>query len=1045
MSKLIIDGREISIDDQLRDLDRSDCEDDLYTFLKNAWKYIDSSDFTDGWPIQAVADHLQSVADGDIKRLIINIPPRCAKSSLTSVAFPAWVWAQPWSGHTSGPGIQFLHASYAQQLSLRDSVKCRRLIESPWYQSMWGDRFSLTSDQNTKTRFDNNKGGSRLSTSVGSALTGEGGNIIVVDDPNAAQEAFSEASIYNTIEWWDSALSTRLNDPKHGSFVVIQQRLSEEDLTGHILSKDMGEWTHLCYDFKTEILTNSGWVKFPDLTDDAIVLGVNPETMVAQWEKPTRFVREKYVGDMISYKSQTADLMVTPDHRMVYADVNDVKNGQASHFRVRAADQLPKDFYLPQTVVWPKSHEYTLMFGGRRWTAMAFAEFMGWYLSEGCSSAKHRSVRIIQNTNGRHVEELDRVMKAIPFHVGKYKHGGKTSVWQIRDKQLSADLAVFGTSLKKHAPTLLKELSPECLQAFLIAYARGDGHFAVKNPTKITIGTGSRQMADDLHECAVKAGWASSLSLRLDPGGNEFNGYIRPASKVYKLYIRASKAEGSDRKFGSQIKARHTTRVPYDGLVYCVSVPSTAVVVRRNGRVSVSGNCLPMRYEWRRHSYSSLGWHDPRGLDEDGEPLIEVSEDGERIPINIDAEIELDKREGTLLWPERFGEREVSILERQLGPWASAGQLQQRPEPKGGGIIKSDWWQPWDATNYPNMDMIIACVDTAYTKKTENDPSAMTVWGIFSQDVSVQAPNHAGGRHGGLISYERPYTETNPRVMLMYAWQGRYELHDLVNKVSETCKKMKVDTLLIENKAAGHSVAQEIKRMYGFERFSVQMFDPKSQDKLARLYSIQHLFAEGLVYAPNKAWAEMVIQQVGQFPKGKHDDLCLVGNTRILMADGTEKLLQEVVVGDIVRTPKGTQRVSASSLTGIKPIWRLDYSGGSIEGTAFHPVFANGEWREIASLSLHDVLAALDVGLGACVVEAVKFTHIMQPVYNLTVEGEGCYYANGILVHNCDTVSMAMRHLRDTGVILRPTEWQAELEDSLQFKGVNKNAPLYPA
>jgi predicted phage terminase large subunit-like protein len=880
MSKLIIDGREISIDDQLRDLDRSDCEDDLYTFLKNAWKYIDSSDFTDGWPIQAVADHLQSVADGDIKRLIINIPPRCAKSSLTSVAFPAWVWAQPWSGHTSGPGIQFLHASYAQQLSLRDSVKCRRLIESPWYQSMWGDRFSLTSDQNTKTRFDNNKGGSRLSTSVGSALTGEGGNIIVVDDPNAAQEAFSEASIYNTIEWWDSALSTRLNDPKHGSFVVIQQRLSEEDLTGHILSKDMGEWTHLC---------------------------------------------------------------------------------------------------------------------------------------------------------------------------------------------------------------------------------------------------------------------------------------------------------------------------------------------------------LPMRYEWRRHSYSSLGWHDPRGLDEDGEPLIEVSEDGERIPINIDAEIELDKREGTLLWPERFGEREVAILERQLGPWASAGQLQQRPEPKGGGIIKSDWWQPWDATNYPNMDMIIACVDTAYTKKTENDPSAMTVWGIFSQDVSVQAPNHAGGRHGGLISYERPYTETNPRVMLMYAWQGRYELHDLVNKVSETCKKMKVDTLLIENKAAGHSVAQEIKRMYGFERFSVQMFDPKSQDKLARLYSIQHLFAEGLVYAPNKAWAEMVIQQVGQFPKGKHDDLCLVGNTRILMADGTEKLLQEVVVGDIVRTPKGTQRVSASSLTGIKPIWRLDYSGGSIEGTAFHPVFANGEWKELAFLCPSDTLTSYQsdevtswlskaktkllwklspstvagttaiqiqatqriVGtllgqahaciatygsfitgkfqrvfksttlittpvtmtsqtlsachpssigvnttwttwlggspssslpiwqkfkslqrigtvvkkgvngivktpthhfglperlnhtakaitrgfvsgavralkLGAlkslcaqrpvskenpdtCVVEAVKFTHTMQPVYNMTVEGEGCYYANGILVHNCDTVSMAMRHLRDTGVILRPTEWQAELEDSLQFKGVNKNAPLYPA
>ena len=214
--------------------------------FRSAWRYIDSSPFTPGWPIEAVAEHLQAVADGDIKRLIINIPPRCAKSTLTSVAFPAWTWCQPWTSPTSGPGVQFLHASYAQQLSLRDSVKCRRLIESPWYQSLWGDRFKLTSDQNTKTRFDNDRNGSRLSTSVGSALTGEGGSIIVVDDPNAAQEAHSEATIASTIEWWDSALSTRLNDPKTGAFVVIQQRLSEEDLTGHIMSKDEGEWTHLC-------------------------------------------------------------------------------------------------------------------------------------------------------------------------------------------------------------------------------------------------------------------------------------------------------------------------------------------------------------------------------------------------------------------------------------------------------------------------------------------------------------------------------------------------------------------------------------------------------------------------------------------------------------------------------------------------------------------------------------------------------------------------------------------------------------------------------
>ena len=263
MTTLNFNGQKINIEATLRDIDRADCEDSLYTFLRSGWRYISAAPFVDGWPIEAVAEHLQAVVDGDIRRLIINIPPRCAKSSLTSVALPAWTWAQKTISPTSGPGVQFLHASYAQQLSLRDSVACRRLIESQWYQSMWKDRFRLVSDQNTKTRFDNDKRGSRLSTSVGSALTGEGGSVIIVDDPNAAQEAFSDATITSTIEWWDNALSTRLNDPKTGAYIVIQQRLSEEDLTGHILSKDIGDWTHLClpmrYEPERSFVTSIGW------------------------------------------------------------------------------------------------------------------------------------------------------------------------------------------------------------------------------------------------------------------------------------------------------------------------------------------------------------------------------------------------------------------------------------------------------------------------------------------------------------------------------------------------------------------------------------------------------------------------------------------------------------------------------------------------------------------------------------------------------------------------------------------------------------------
>lgn len=491
------DGKPIDALAQLRAFDRVDCEDNLYLFLRGAWKHIDPAPWMDGWCVEAMAEHLQAVVDGDIKRLLINIPPRCSKSSLVSVAFPAWCWAQPDSSPTSGPGVRFLHASYGYSLSERDSGNCRLLIRSPWYQAHWGDRFKLLDDRNTLSRFRNSCGGERLITSIGGRTTGEGGDIIIADDPNAANEAFSEATIRTTIDWWDQTMSTRLNDAKTGAYIVIQQRLAEDDLTGHIISKDRGEWCHLM---------------------------------------------------------------------------------------------------------------------------------------------------------------------------------------------------------------------------------------------------------------------------------------------------------------------------------------------------------LPMRYEADRAVKTMIGWTDPR------------------------------VEEGALLWPDRFGEDEVKALEQSMGPFISAGQLQQRPEPKGGGVIKREWWKLWEGGAYPPMDYILAYLDTAYTIKTVNDYSAMTIWGVFSTDPKAVAARVIGP-DGRPTYIDRAYDEGAPKLMLMYAWQERLELHQLVEKVAKVGKQMRIDKLMIENKAAGHSVAQELRRLYGHEDWGVQLHDPGSQDKLARLYSVQHLFAEGMIHAPDMTWAEMVISQVGQFPNGKHDDL----------------------------------------------------------------------------------------------------------------------------------------------------------------------------
>lgn len=470
-----------------RELDRLDYERSLVSFLRAGWKYIDPKPFVPGWHLDAVCDHLEAVTHGQIRRLLINIPPRLTKSLSVSVAWPAWAWGQRKTSPVSGPATQFLTTSYAAPLSIRDSTRCRRLIQSPWYQELWGNRYQLTGDQNAKQRFDNDRGGYRLATSVGGTLTGEGGDIIIVDDPHNTVEIESEAVIEATTMWWDEALSTRLNDPDKGAYVVIMQRLSEVDISGHILSTEADQWTHLC---------------------------------------------------------------------------------------------------------------------------------------------------------------------------------------------------------------------------------------------------------------------------------------------------------------------------------------------------------LPMEYEPRRHCVTMLPWEDPR------------------------------TEEGDLLAPERYTPESLAVLKRKLGPFGVAGQLQQSPVPRGGGIIKSDWWQLWppegeqfdnlnrplSPLHYPEMQFIIASLDTALTEKEESDYSALTIWGLWYNSMDM------------------------PQLMLMDAWAEHLEFHQLVTKVLNVCVKRKVDRLVVEGKNNGFSVVQEIQRLMVGHEFTT-FAEPVKGDKVARAHACVALFAGSQIWCPERKWAQAVIDQCASFPKGQNDDL----------------------------------------------------------------------------------------------------------------------------------------------------------------------------
>lgn len=221
----------------IHQVDKERAERDLIRFLSLAWPIIEpSTQYVHNWHIDLLAEYLTAVSVGQIRRLIINIPPRYMKSILTSVMWPCWTW-------TIRPHLRWLFASYSASLSVKHSLDRRTVIESDWYQRVWGDKVKMRPDQNQKAEFQNTEYGSMVATSVGGSVTGKGGDIIVVDDPLDPERALSEAERTTANRWIDNTLSTRLNDKRTGAVVVIMQRLHDEDVTGHLLKKDV--WTHV--------------------------------------------------------------------------------------------------------------------------------------------------------------------------------------------------------------------------------------------------------------------------------------------------------------------------------------------------------------------------------------------------------------------------------------------------------------------------------------------------------------------------------------------------------------------------------------------------------------------------------------------------------------------------------------------------------------------------------------------------------------------------------------------------------------------------------
>jgi predicted phage terminase large subunit-like protein len=327
---------------------------------------------------------------------------------------------------------------------------------------------------------------------------------------------------------------------------------------------------------------------------------------------------------------------------------------------------------------------------------------------------------------------------------------------------------------------------------------------------------------------------------------------------------------------------------------------------------------IPMEYDYDRQTDDNgdpirtcIGWYDPR------------YDEGDADQIN-----------GMSAWPDRFSEDDLEKIKRDMGPYAWAGQYQQSPSPRGGGIFKREWWQLWESADgkFPVFDYVMASLDSAFTEQERNDPSALTIWGIFQNAEGLNRAMlvHAWRKHLEFSGPRSPMLPNESKGQWVVRTQGKW---GLMEWTKYTCERFKVDNLLIEAKASGMSAAQELQNRYGRLDFGVQLC-PVKGSKEARAYAAQPTFSQLLVFAPARDWAEDVISEMESFPKHKYDDLCFAAGTMIATSRGNIPI-EQIAYGDLVVTPFGLRQVLAAGTTG----WREVIRRHGLTATANHPIF----------------------------------------------------------------------------------------------------------
>lgn len=878
------------------ELTRDIYKDSYYEFYKDAFAQLHpGQDYDENWHAKYLCDKLQAefervkvhkkVRDKD---LIINMPFRASKSLICSVIFPIWCWTQDTS-------TKFICVSYAEGIALKLARQSKSLINSIWFQKYYGDEVILKRDQSGVLDMGIVGEGSRAAFGMDGAITGTGADFIIIDDPQNPKKASSEVERQTTLDRYDETIYSRLNQPNIGIRIIVMQRLHEclhpdslimtptgvsriEDLNigdkvlssngiDEVLYHQQSPYKGKLYKIYTygntrpiicsethKIFTEDGWVEARNLKKG---VKVNPDipNMLDEDLSKIKFPQVPYkkinkLTGNASYKTWRPKVSKEGIEKLIDKGLS--LNDIASEFSIHRNTLYNHLWYYKIPFYKGNVVDESILQKPMFW------RFVGYWLAEGTVTPLkkngHTITLVFHKKEDQYVNEIKNLIELYGCKCKISKH--KTHNCQrisFNSYQIGKFLVENFKKLSKNKtlPEWVYNLPIGFIKELITGYWRGDGCLSGDN---VRFSSVSKNLIFSLRSVLFQLGVDSKIYLSEAEGVQKIMGNVVSKNNGYELKAHSCDMSWLGIKKEKQPVYRKDYTVKrievedYQDSLYDITTKSGNFLMSEMVTVhncDLSGYLLEGDPERKRHNHI----------------CIPATIDSEKDRASLSPPELIDNYKENLFWHTRFS---FSVLEDyyvRLGSLQAAGQLQQRPAPAEGLILKRNWFDivdPASIVRDPAKDPTVFILDTAYTEKQENDPTGILC--CFKHDETIYIVN---------------ISET---------WQEFPELCKYVPEYTTLNGYSNKSRIWVEPKASGKSLVQQLRKTTALNVIEIEG-DYLKDDKKTRLSAVAPLIEARKVKLIRGAWNEKYLTQVTTFPNASHDEFvdCTVYAINLLL------------------------------------------------------------------------------------------------------------------------------------------------------------------